>query len=118
MSQTPEGLDNALAVVAPQTAQKRIAVSIDMQQIRLVPTDTPSLLIRGWNFATAMARWAGAGMPRRSQLEIEERLAVCQSCEFLRNQHCVKCGCACVEKNRLMNKLALATEKCPLGKWE
>jgi hypothetical protein len=77
----------------------------------------PSLLIRGWNFAAAMARWTVAGLPRRTQAEIDERLAICQACPFLQNNHCTKCGCACVEQNRLINKLALATEKCPEGKW-
>ena len=77
----------------------------------------PPLVIRGWNFAQAMTRWSLAGMPRRTQEEIDERLAICQSCEFLQNNHCTKCGCACIEKNRLMNKLALATESCPIGRW-
>ncbi len=77
----------------------------------------PSLLIRGWNFATAMARWALAGMPRRTPEEIAARLEICQSCEFLAGDHCSKCGCACVENNQLINKLALSTEKCPEGRW-
>ena len=77
----------------------------------------PPLLIRGWNFAKAMARWTLGGMPRRSQAEIEARLAICQACEFLKNNHCTQCGCACVATNRLINKLALATESCPLGRW-
>jgi hypothetical protein len=77
----------------------------------------PPLLIRGWNFAAALARWTLAGLPRRTQVEIEARLAICQACEFLKNNHCGKCGCACNEKNRLINKLALATERCPIGKW-
>jgi hypothetical protein len=81
------------------------------------PPDAPSLLIRGWNFTTAMARWTLAGMPRRTQAEIDERLAICQDCPNLHDNHCLKCGCACVETNQLMNKLALSTEKCPEGKW-
>lgn len=78
----------------------------------------PPLVIRGWNFAQAIVRWTLAGMPRRTQEEIDNRLAICQSCEFLENHHCTKCGCACVETNRLINKLALTTEKCPVGKWQ
>ena len=78
----------------------------------------PPLWIRGLNFATAMARWAAAGMPRRTQAEIDERLAICQSCPELVDNHCGKCGCACVETNQVMNKLALSTEACPLGKWK
>lgn len=75
------------------------------------------MIIRGWNFAAAMARWTLAGWPRRTQEEIDTRLAICQACPHLENDHCNQCGCACVETNRLMNKLALASEKCPLGKW-
>jgi hypothetical protein len=78
----------------------------------------PPLLIRGWNFANALARWTRAGMPRRTKAEITARLAICQACPYLVNRHCTKCGCACVEQNRLMNKLALATESCPEGKWK
>lgn len=78
----------------------------------------PSILIRGWNFTSAMARWAVAGMPRRTQAQIEQRLAICQGCPHFHDNQCMKCGCACVEKNRLINKLALATEKCPIGKWD
>lgn len=78
----------------------------------------PALWIRGWNFAAAIARWTLAGMPRRTQSEIDERLAVCLACEFLQNNHCTRCGCACNEKNRLINKLALSTERCPEGKWQ
>lgn len=88
----------------------------ELPQSRL-EQQSPSLIIRGWNFASAMARWTLAGMPRRTQAEIDERLAICQACPFLKNNHCTKCGCACVEQNRLINKLALATEKCPEGKW-
>ncbi len=83
-----------------------------------VETSLPSLMIRGWNFAAAMARWALAGMPRRTQEQIDVRLAICQACPALQNDHCTKCGCACVENNRLINKLSLSTEKCPDGKWQ
>lgn len=81
-------------------------------------TPLPPLLIRGWNFAWAMARWAGSGFEMRTQDEINERLAICQDCIHLVDNHCDLCGCACVETNQAMNKLALKTEKCPIGKWE
>ncbi len=83
----------------------------------LPPIEPPPLIVRGVNFAMAMARWAAAGLPRRSQAEIDERLAICQSCEFYANHVCSRCGCACVEQNQVINKLALATEKCPEGRW-
>ena len=78
----------------------------------------PPLIIRGVNFASAMFRWTSSGMPRRTQAEIDERLAICQACPHLVDNHCRVCGCPCVETNQLINKLALATEACPLGKWK
>ena len=98
----------------------------DVRAIRIALTkcngdlnsNLPPLWIRGVNFATALARWTVAGMPRRTQAEIDERLAICQSCPELVDNHCGKCGCACVETNKVMNKLALSTEACPLGKWK
>ena len=93
-------------------------LTADQVANRVVPSGPLPLVIRGWNFASAMTRWTLAGMPRRTQAEIDERLAICQACPSLQNNHCTKCGCACVEQNRLINKLALATEKCPEGKWK
>jgi len=78
----------------------------------------PPLLIRGLNFAGAMARHAASGFRRCSKKQISERLAICQACPHLVDNHCQLCGCACIETNQLMNKLALASEACPLGKWK
>ena len=78
----------------------------------------PPILIRGLNFASAMARHAANGFKRCSKKQIDERLAICQSCPHLVDNHCQLCGCACIETNQLMNKLALASEACPLGKWK
>ena len=78
----------------------------------------PPIWVRGWNFATAMAKWVAAGRPMRTHDEIAERLAICHGCERLKNDVCLSCGCQCIETEIVMNKLTLATEKCPLGKWE
>jgi len=78
----------------------------------------PPLLIRGWNFATAMARHAASGFKRRSKSEIKKRLDICQACPNLVDHHCTLCGCGCSADAALMNKLALVSEKCPIGKWE
>ena len=80
-------------------------------------SDMPSLMVRGWNFATAMSRYVGNGFKRSSPELLETRLAQCQACPKLENDHCKLCGCACVAENILLNKLALESEKCPLGKW-
>ena len=76
----------------------------------------PSVLIRGINFAAAMARWASTGFKLRSQDEIDERLAICQACPKLQGDTCSVCGCNC-NANGVINKLALKGQACPLGKW-
>jgi hypothetical protein len=81
------------------------------------PNDLPPVHIRGWNFAGAMARWAGSGFQMRTQAEIDERLAICQACPHLVNDHCSLCGCKCVATNQVVNKLALKGQECPIGKW-
>ena len=78
---------------------------------------SPSMMIRGLNFASAMAAHAVDGFRRRSQSEIDSRLAICQACPHLVDNHCQLCGCPCVKSNQLLNKLALASESCPLGQW-
>lgn len=111
----PQLATPASAPCAPATSDP--APQTEPRPAKRPPKVGPSMLIRGWNFATAMARWTAAGMPRRTESQIAERLAICQGCSHLQADHCALCGCACVEQNRLINKLALATETCPLGKW-
>ena len=77
----------------------------------------PPIWIRGMNFASAMASHAVDGFRRCDQAEIDSRLAICQQCPQFVNNHCNLCGCACVEENRLTNKLALKSSTCPQGKW-
>jgi hypothetical protein len=78
----------------------------------------PSLFVRAISLANSMTKWIAAGTPRRTLGEIEERLKICQACPHFINDHCQLCGCPCVERNQILNKLALATETCPVGKWK
>lgn len=82
-----------------------------------VAEQSPGWIIRGWNFATAMARWVRAGMPVRPRAEIERLTAICQRCPQMKDGHCGICGCPVVETNRLIYKLAMVTEHCPARKW-
>lgn len=42
----------------------------------------------------------------------QERVSICNSCEFLAvTRTCKKCGCFVDAKTKLMN------QKCPVGKW-
>jgi uncharacterized paraquat-inducible protein A len=74
----------------------------------------------------AIARWKLAGSPMRSQQRVDELLSVCQACPQLvdrdtAQQRCGRCGCPVNARTDepTSNKLAMATESCPLAepKW-
>ena len=77
----------------------------------------PSTLAKAVNFAAAAAKHAAAGMPRATDEEVERRYAICQGCEFLKNDACTKCGCPIARRKKFISKLSWANEKCPVGKW-
>ena len=52
-----------------------------------------------------------------SQEQIDNRLAICQGCEFYENNSCLKCGCTLNRDKNYMNKLLWADQSCPVGKW-
>lgn len=82
------------------------------------PSNPPSLLERAVSFAAASARHALAGFPMRTEDQIKSILEThCQPCPEFTGRECRLCGCKTNEKKRLLNKLAMATEHCPLGKW-
>lgn len=84
----------------------------------------PSLVRKAWTYATAVAKWTAAGNPVRSQQRINEILAICQACPMFADTkgrtHCRLCGCSLsAAPDGLNNKIAMATESCPLDppKW-
>lgn len=77
----------------------------------------PGVLQRFRNLRSAYARWAAAGKPQRSAEEIGALLVICQGCEHFRDGACTLCGCPINRRKRWGNKLAWATEHCPVGKW-
>jgi uncharacterized paraquat-inducible protein A len=60
-----------------------------------------------------------AGFPKSSQQLIDDRLAICKSCELFdtKNSQCLECGCTINNKKMFLNKLAWADQKCPMDKW-
>lgn len=78
----------------------------------------PSLLQQAGSYVAAVTGWVASGSPLRSQEEVDRLLAICQACEHYRAGVCVLCGCT-VDRRRSgwRNKLAMATESCPAGKW-
>lgn len=79
----------------------------------------PTFREKASNFTHAMVDWAKAGFPVSSSEVLQQRLDICQACEYWRGSRggtllsgsCRKCGCSGV-------KLGLATQACPIGKWE
>jgi hypothetical protein len=69
----------------------------------------PTLLQMASDFAKAMIRWSGSGFACVSKDEYIRRRSICNDCTD--GWRCPHCGCM------LWAKVALATEKCPEGKW-
>jgi hypothetical protein len=52
-----------------------------------------------------------------SEEQINERMNICQGCEFFQDNTCLQCGCALSRDKTYMNKLLWADQSCPVGKW-
>ena len=76
-----------------------------------------SLFAKAKNFAKSAARHLALGMPAASPEEIDRRYSICQGCEFLKNNSCLKCGCPITRDKKFISKLSWANESCPVGKW-
>jgi len=82
------------------------------------------------NYAKALARWSAAGLPIRSDEQVEELYSICSGCEEFEDDTCTVCGCPVKRQDKmtgrkkvrrlsaLRNKLRMATERCPRGKWK
>lgn len=53
-----------------------------------------------------------------TQEQIEQRLAICKTCEYFKNNSCLLCGCTVVREANHKNKLAHKDQKCPANKWD
>ena len=86
---------------------------------RAMPPEGPSLGARAVHLATAIARWAMAGCPTRTDGQVTEILEThCTPCRFYRDGVCRHHACGChVNLSRWQNKLRWATESCPIGLW-
>jgi len=77
-----------------------------------------SFLEKVKNFAGAAIDHAAAGFPVCSDEQIKKRFSICQTCEFLTNNTCSKCGCPISRTKTFASKLAWADQECPIGKWK
>lgn len=102
-------------VLSPQTGLSSQAGS------QRGPWRRPGVARRIWSYTHAVARWVAAGRPTRSAQEIAHLLAAhCLHCQAYdpKQQLCAACGCRIARGlTPIANKLAMATEACPLGKF-
>ena len=63
-------------------------------------------------FFVAAKNWVTSGFPILKDEEFLIRKKICRKCEFWKAGKCKKCGCSTDFKMRM------ATERCPIGKWE
>ena len=100
-----------------------------MLQSKPHDTELPNLEVAGeklgislsaiGQYAQALAHWTAAGFPVRDQSEVERiEGELCRPCEKYVEGQCKRCGCR-VNKSSIAvaNKIKMATEKCPIGKW-
>lgn len=83
--------------------------------------ETPKLTNKVMNYFAAVRKWVAAGKPVRTEQEIQEIYEKhCSKCSMFdkERQVCNSCGCpASTNQPPLRNKLAMATEECPLGQF-
>jgi hypothetical protein len=81
----------------------------------------PTLLKKAVSYASALRRWTAAGRPERTDEEVQQIFDEhCNRCDkFDRDRKvCNSCGCpANTDQPAIRNKLKMATEACPLGRF-
>lgn len=64
------------------------------------------------DFVNNFGKWINSGAPVSSNSLWEERIAICENCEFYKNERCQKCGCFMKIKAKML------TSSCPAEKWK
>lgn len=95
-----------------------------MSEISLKELQAPNLAVQAGNLAEASVKWRAAGMPMRTPDAIATIYAECRSNQCrkyigkdAKHGQCAECGCNVSSEFNTWNKIALATEVCPLGLW-
>ena len=74
-------------------------------------SEMPSSIAMASSLGKNLLEWSAGGFKICEGDELNKRLELCASCEYLINKRCLKCGCFIEVKTRLK------TSKCPIGKW-
>lgn len=80
----------------------------------------PSVIEKAANYAKAVTQHVLTGSQTRTDEEVSELMQLCESCEHYDQQigRCGVCGCRCNKsKSAWLNKLRMASQHCPKGKW-
>jgi len=84
--------------------------------------EKPNFFNRAYRYTRALSHWIKAGRPVRDEAEIEQIFETCcKPCEAYdaKSASCSYCGCRInLMKTAALNKIAMATEQCPLDKWK
>ena len=81
----------------------------------------PGYVELGYRYTRAIVRWIKAGRPIRTEERIADVYEICLNCRAMDKEthSCRYCGCRLgTGANPLLNKIAMATERCPVGKWD
>jgi len=81
--------------------------------------ETQNIFNQTYHYVRALSRWIKAGRPVRSEEDTKRIFETfCEPCEDYVEGTCRHCGCRVNLMNApLLNKIAMATEECPLGQW-
>ena len=83
---------------------------------------TPGYFSKAYHYTRALSRWIKAGRPVRSEEDIKHIFETsCKLCEARDEEgsFCRYCGCRVnLAKSAVTNRIAMATEDCPVHKWQ
>jgi Family of unknown function (DUF6171) len=78
-----------------------------------LPPQPPSWLRKAIHLGRAIVQHLEAGLPAANETTVQNRLAICQTCEHydLERTSCRVCGC------NMQIKVTWLEQQCPIGKW-
>ena len=93
-------------------------LNLSPEALAKIPADQISKMEMVHNFLMSMQKFAVSGCKQSLPEILAKRESICRACDqwdseaFHSTGRCRKCGCS------TWAKLRMATERCPLGKWE
>ena len=69
------------------------------------------------NYVDQMMEWFKGNPDLADKETIKQRLAVCEGCEFYKNDTCTKCGCTMMRNRNFVGKILKKDASCPENKW-